>query len=285
MKRIAVALVALSVAIGAHADQAAVTKKLGEFKDLVGYWTLDGNLQDSSGNAHHGKIQGDPAAFTWVEGVNGGKALHADTARFVGSYIDIAAPIGSKFDSPKASCVVWATLEPRAGNYWHSIVERNNLWYVETETKPAEWKDNAVVVRLYDVVAVGGGGSGQIRDNTNVTVKDGVWAQYGWSYDGSKIRVYLNGTKVLEAAYAGGLGPTKDTPKAPPADKGKNYNLSIATWQQRDDWFKGAIDAFAYITDVLTDADFKALNDAMNAPLAVEPKGKAAAAWGGLKQQ
>ena len=116
-------------------------------------------------------------------------------------------------------------------------------------------------------------------------MKDDVWAQYGWSYDGAKIRVYLNDAKALESAYAGGLGPTKDTPKVPPADKGKNYDLFIATWQQRDDWFKGTVDAFAYITDVLTDADFKALFDAMNAPLAVETNGKVATAWGGLKRR
>ncbi|MHC4171707.1 MAG: hypothetical protein ACYST5_02050 [Planctomycetota bacterium] len=44
--------------------------------DLVGLWHLDGDALDSSGNAHHGTLIGDPQ---WTQGLDGlGWALEFD---------------------------------------------------------------------------------------------------------------------------------------------------------------------------------------------------------------
>jgi len=267
-------------------DQSLLTVKIKSTPNLVGHWALDGNYNDDSGKGNHGKEVGDPNAFGWTKGVNGGKAIMIDSARFNGSFIDIPAPIGSVFDSPKATAIVWAKLTKRNGNYWQAIAERSNLWYIETEAKPAEWKGNAFVVRIYDPVAVGGGGSGQVRDNINVTLEDDKWYQLAWTYDGAVLNCYLNGSLVLRQNYAGGLGPNANTPKIPPADKGKNYNLSLGTWQQRDDWFTGAIDDFCYFVDVLSEAKIKEFYDAMLSPSSeVTMEGKISTFWGEIKKR
>jgi hypothetical protein len=175
-------------------------------------------------------------------------------------------------------------LSSRDGNYWQAVAERNNFWYIETEMKPAEWKGNAVVYRIYDPKAPGGGGSGQLRDNANVTIEDEKWSQLAWTYDGAVLKGYLNGKQVLSKDYTGGLGPVAETPQTPPADKGQNYNFSLGTWQQRDDWFHGAIDDFAYFKDVLSETQIKELYEAMlAAPTAVTPQGKLATMWGAVK--
>lgn len=271
------------------ADQSAVTDLVKKMQGLIAYYPLEGDYKDASGNGLHGQQVGDPLAFEWTDGVNGGKAIIINSAKYVGSFIDIPAPIGSPFDTPTASAVVWVKLFAREGNYWQAIAERSNLWYLEAEVKPAEWKNNAVVFRIYDPVNVGGGGSGQVRDNVNATIENDKWYQLAFTYDGKVLKGYINGKQVLTKEYSladgsSGLGPNANTPAEPPQGKGKNYNLSLGTWQQRDDWFYGAIDDFAYFKVALTDAQIVALYEAMLAgPSSVKPTDKIATKWGEMK--
>lgn len=280
-----VIIISLLISNFTLANQSNLSVKVKTIPNLVGHWPLEGDYKDDSGKGHHGNAVGNPDAFSWTTGVNGGKAVTINSAKFNGSFIDIPAPIGSDFDSPKATAIVWVKLTKRSGDYWQAIAERSNFWYIETEVKPAEWKGNAFVCRIYDPVAVGGGGSGQIRDNANVILEDEKWYQLGWTYDGAVLKCFINGKMVLSSNYAGGLGTVNNTPKSPPADKGKNYNLSLGTWQQRDDWFTGAIDDFAYFKDALSEAKIKELYDAMISPSSdVTIQEKLITVWGAIKE-
>jgi hypothetical protein len=266
------------------ADQVALTKSTKSMPGLLAHWPLEGNYQDASGNGRNGSAIGDQASFGWVAGVKGGKAVSIDSAKFNGTFADFPAPKGSPFDTPTATAIVWVKLSARDGDYWQAIAERSNLWYIETEAKPASWKGNAVVFRIYDPVAVGGGGSDQLRDNVNVTMENDKWYQIAFTYDGKVLIGFVNGKKVLSKDYAGGLGPVANTPDPPPAGKGKNYNLSLGIWQQKDDWFKGAIDDFSYYKSVLTEAQIKQLYDVMlSESSAVKSEGKLATTWGDAK--
>ncbi|HGJ65945.1 TPA: LamG domain-containing protein [bacterium] len=266
----------------AIADQDALTTKIKSMSGLIAYYPLESDYKDVGPKKLHGAEVGDAKAFGWTDGVNGGKALTIDSDQFNGSFLDIPAPIGSPFDTATASCVTWVKLYPKNG--WQAICERSNLWYLETENKPAEWKDNAVVWRIYDPVAVGGGGAGQMRDNANIAIKDNEWYQLGWTYDGLTMVGYVNGKKVISKDYPDKLGPVAGTPNPPPAGKGANYNLSLGTWQQRDDWFKGAIDDFAYFSSVLTENEMMSLYETMmSASSSVTSKDKSATLWGEIK--
>jgi len=267
----------------ANADQALYSASVKRIASLAGHWPFEGNYKDASGNGNDGKVA-DEGGITWVDGVKGGKAVGINSKKVNKSFVDIPAPIGSIFDKPKGTALVWVKLNPVDG--WQAIIERDNLWYLETENNAAEWKDNAVVWRIYDAVAVGGGGSGQVRDNANITVKDGEWVQLGWTYDGAVLTGYVNGKAVITKEYAGGLPPTAATPPVPPAGKGPNYNLSVGAWQQRDDWMDGSVDDFVYFTDALTAAQISDLYNAMlAAPAAVEPTGKLTTMWGAVKSR
>jgi hypothetical protein len=268
----------------AFADQAALTALTKTMPGLVAHYPLEGDYKDVGGKAIDGAQVGDAGTFGWTDGANGGKAVTIDSAQFVGSFVQMPAPIGSPFDTATATFVVWTKLDARDGNHWQAICERDNLWYLETESNSAEWQGNAVVWRIYDPIAVGGGGSDQMRDNANVAVADDEWCQLAWTYDGAIIKGFVNGKQVITKDYAGGLGPVAGTPDPPPAGKGTNYNLSLGTWQQRDDWFKGAIDDFACFSSVLTEAQIQALYDAMMASASpVSSKDKVATVWGAVK--
>jgi len=280
-----VLVVCISMISGlAIADQTALTKLTKTMPGLIAHYPLEGDYKDAGGKGLDGKAVGDASAFKWENGVNGGKAIAIDSAKFNGSFVDIPAAIGSPFDTATATAIVWVKLYARDGNYWQAVCERSNLWYLETEAKPAEWKGNAVVWRIYDPVAVGGGGSGQMRDNANVTIDNDKWYQLAWTYDGAVLKGFVNGKQVLTKDYTGGLGPVANTPNPPPAGKGANYNLSLGTWQQRDDWFFGAIDDFSYFNSVLTEDQIKALYDAMlTSASPVSSLDKTAVTWGTIK--
>ena len=269
----------------AFADQSALTALTKTMPGLVTHYPLEGDYKDVGGKGIDGAQVGDAGAFGWTDGANGGKALTIDSAQFVGSFIDIPAPIGSPFDSATATAIVWVILNPLTGDdYWQAICERDNLWYLETQAKPAEWTNNAVVWRIYDPVAVGGGGAGQMRDDANIAIENDKWYQIAWTFDGLTMIGFINGQRVISKDYPEGLGPVAGTPDPPPAGKGTNYNLSLGTWQQRGDWFKGAIDDFACFSSVLTEAQIQALYDAMMASASpVSSKDKAATVWGAVK--
>ncbi|MBM3212904.1 hypothetical protein FJZ33_11835, partial [Candidatus Poribacteria bacterium] len=127
------------------ADQAALTKLTKTIPGLIAHWPLENDYKDASGKGLDGKAVGDQGAFAWTPGVKGGKAIAIDSAKFNGSFVDFPAAKGSVFDTPTATAVVWVKLSPRDGDYWQAIAERSNLWYIETEAKPASWKGNAVV--------------------------------------------------------------------------------------------------------------------------------------------
>jgi len=225
---ISVTLILTILASGiASADQAAVTDMVKKISGLVAYYDLEGDYNDASGNNLNGKQVGDAAAFGWTDGVNGGRAVTIDYTTYNGSFVDIPAAIGSSFDSATASCFIWVKLSPKEG--WQAICERSNLWYLETESKPAEWQNNAIVWRIYHPVEVGGGGAGQMRDNANITMENGKWYQLAWTFDGLTMVGFVNGQKVISKDYPEGLGPVAGTPDPPPAGKGANYNFLLGT--------------------------------------------------------
>jgi len=268
----------------AFADQSALTTLTKSMPGLIAHYPLDGDLKDDGGKGIDGTQVGDANAFGWTDGVNGGKAITIDSAQFNGSFVDIPAAIGSPFDSVTATCIVWVKLTPRTGDYWQAISERDNLWYLETEVQTANWNGNAVVWRIYDPVAVGGGGAGQMRDNANIALDNGTWYQVGWTFDGKTMNGFINGKQVISKDFPEGLGPVADTPNPPPAGKGANYDFSLGTWQQRDDWFTGAIDDFVYFSSVLTEAQITSLYGAMMTSASpVSVKDKATTVWGAVK--
>jgi hypothetical protein len=264
--KLAAALLAAASLSRVSADQAAFQKAVLATDGLIGYWAFEGDLKDQSASKIDGVVKGNPTAITFADGINGGKALHIENPNDEGNFVDVPAPIGSVFDQPKFSIVTFARLsrihDPSSGD-WNDVMERNSLWYLSFE--PVDDLGGSLgsrfVVRIYDPADPTNGGTPQIKDDAYFTRKD-VWHAYAFTYDGATVRMYMDGVKVLENDYDGGVGPTAATPKDSPHN---NYDLSFGAWQQRGDWFSGDIDDSAYFKLVLTDDQIKALYDAMMA--------------------
>jgi len=273
----ALSLLAATSLASVRADSIAYQKAILADKDVVGFWTFEDNFADQTANKNDAKPGGkNPAAVTFVDGVNGGRAVHIDNpggnGGSDGSFVEVNTPIGSIFDQAKFTILVWARNDNPApatdDDQWNSLVDRNSLWYIELWSGD---QDNTLgqnlVVRIYDPGNPTGGGTGQIGrhdvpidDRTPFWAKKGEWHQYAMTYDGAKVTSYTDGKKMLQVDYDGGVGATADTPTDPPHN---NYNLTWGAWQQRGDWYTGAFDDTAYFKRVLTADEIKAFYSAM----------------------
>jgi hypothetical protein len=261
----------------ARADSAAYQKAILADKDLIGFWAFENNLADQTSNKNDAKPGGkNPAAVTFVDGVNGGRAVHIDNpdgnGADTGTFVEVNTPAGSIFDQAKFTILYWARndspAEATSDDQWNSLVDRNSLWYTELWSgDEGNTLGQNLVVRIYDPTNPTGGGTGQIGrydvsidDRTPYWAKKGEWHQYAMTYDGAKVMSYTDGKKMLEVDYDGGVGPTADTPKDPPHN---NYNLTWGAWQQRGDWYTGGFDDTAYFKRVLSKDEITAFHDAM----------------------
>jgi hypothetical protein len=254
-------LAALSLC-GAWADQAAFTAKTKGTADLLGYWSFEGNMEDGSGKGNHATTVGDASLITSCEGVKGGQGVQINNRTKTGQYLQVQSPIGSIFDTQKVTVITWARNDfiPDEGT-WHSLVDRNSLWYISLEAKEDRGGSPGfdVVMRLYDPANPTAGGTPQVRDE-NVYVRANEWHMYAFTYDGETLIDYMDGREIHRYEFADGIGPTADTPADSPHN---NYNITWGAWQQRDDWFTGCFDDTAIFGRNLSADEIKALYDAM----------------------
>ena len=117
-------------------------------------------------------------------------------------------------------------------------------------------------------------GSDQNRQNLNKPnpLKEKTWQHVVGTYDGSTIKVYVDGKLTLEDARAFNFTGTND------------QDLRIGCSKDRDNYtfVNGMIDDAAIWSRALSEAE---INEAMNGELLdVSPKNKAATTWGSIKQ-
>jgi hypothetical protein len=258
-------LVAVSVS-GARADQAAFSAKVKASSGLLGYWPFEGNYKDESGKGNDAAASGDLAKITFCPGVKGGQAVQFDnkTRAVPGQFLSVKAPIGSIFDTPNMSVLVWANIDSTpADDIWDNLIDRSTLWYLETR-----WHDPGdgnlkieYVGRIYDPANPGSAGTDRIyAGDVDIYVKPQEWHMYGMTYDGKVAITYLDGKEINRREYDGGVGPTAETPTDPPQG---NYDINWGAWEKRDDWTTGCVDDSAIFSRALSAEEVKALYDAM----------------------
>jgi hypothetical protein len=254
-------LLSLSVS-PARADQAAFSAKVKATADLLGYWSFEGNYNDQAGKGNNAKVAGDAALVKACEGVKGGQGVEIDNNTATGQFLHVDTPIGSIFDVQKVTVITWARIvdTPEEG-VWQSLVDRNTLWYISMEGKAERGGSPAwdMVTNIYDPANPGGTGTGRVQDAA-IFVRPNEWHMYAFTYDGAVHVSYLDGKEVFRKEYAGGIGPTADTPTEP---KYGNFNITWGAWEQRDDWFNGCFDDTLFVARALTAEEVKALYDEM----------------------
>jgi hypothetical protein len=271
------AIVTLS-ATSARANQADFAALAKSTPGLIGYWSFEGNYEDQSAMGNNVKANGDLSLIKFGPGVNGGQAVEMDNETADTQYLSVAAPVGGTFDTPNQTVLVWSksTVTKDTGAY-DNLIDRASLWYIDTVyTDVSGATKSELVARIYTPSTPEAGGSGQVLSSASaagppVYITPGAWSFVGWTYDGKVMTTYIDGKPVSKRDYAGGLGPTADTPPASDAPTG-NYDIFWGAWRGEPGYsLTGSFDDTVIYNRALTADEVKALFDAMMKPAAPAP--------------
>ncbi|MBD3182650.1 hypothetical protein GF312_10180 [Candidatus Poribacteria bacterium] len=230
---------------------------------IVGVWLFDedpnDSVKDSSGNGNDGQIMGD---VEWVDDARFGKAL-----LFPGvdeNYVEI--PHNDSLDLTTFSFTAWIKIEQGAS--YQSII-----------IKTADGAVENYAGYIFDGTGVfwtrftsGGAGQWGFQQWGAVPATDGEWHHIAGTYDKEKVISYIDGTIEAEPEFDGdpdfNPGPLNigDCPGYPYA-------------------VNGIIDDIGLFNVGLTqDEVIDIMENGLASTLAVEPSGKLAIAWGGIKK-
>jgi hypothetical protein len=207
---------------------------IAELAGLVGFWKLDesqgGNVSDSSGNNNNGSLVGDPQ---WKPsgGILGG-ALEFDGD---GDYVEIENE--SNFDfAGQVTVAAWANVAS-VPMEWAAIVSKgDSAWRISTERSER---------RFHFAVDAGTYISGQ------KVVDAGEWHHVAGVYDGSQMRLYVDGQLDASGSHKGHIGQNDH-----PVYIGENAEQTGRFWH-------GLIDDVRIYNYNLSKKEIKALYDAV----------------------
>ena len=165
---------------------------------LVGYWKLEESSSpavDSSGYGHNGTWVGDPTSSSTVPTVN---FANNNSISLDGTDDSVSIPDDSHLDTTQVTAMAW--IKTAATDDFSGVVAK-----VPSGGTRAGWiltVANTSVLRC----DVDSGPSGGFAVSTT-TLEDDAWHHVACSYDGSNIRVYVDGGAAEgTTAFSAGLG-------------------------------------------------------------------------------
>jgi hypothetical protein len=231
-------------------------------KSVMGMWLFDqkGDVgKDASQNGNDGNIEGKPE---WIDKgkFNGGLYFDNTDDQDV-IKVDMA------IDYDEITVMVWfkdqgSPVRPRLVSNEHTDVSLTGF--------QLEYDMSGATNSFFDV---GTGARGAAI--FSLKAKQDTWYHYAGTYDGSKVRAYIDGESMGEGSTSGAIKKTSFP-----------VHIGVSTYAQSDG-FKGVLDEVAIFNKALSQDDIK---DIMKKGLematgltAVSPSGKLASAWGEIK--
>ncbi len=220
----------LALAVAGRADAAD--------PNLAGWWKLDGDATDSSGNGIHGTINGDPQ---WVAGVVGG----AGSFDGVDDWIDLGNPPSLPSGKAPRSVCAWA-LTNSLGSAWGIVAG-----YGATGTG----QGNGLGRQGAALSAFGMGTAVRVENFWQV----GVWYHLCMTFDGTVGTLYANGVPLL----------SQEKP-----DWNLVLNRARIGRQINDnpEFWIGLIDDVRFYSRALTDRDIQAVMRGVGQEQAIAPQ-------------
>lgn len=164
---------------------AGLASALDTDPNLVSYWALDGDANDSVGD-NHGMLVGDP---TWVSDFYRGWCLDFDGDE---DYVDVGDDPSLTF-SAEITVACWIKVHKFDRN-WNAIVVKGDDWVL------ARTRDDERVAFL--CLGLVGGGWPEVYSGD---VNDGDWHHIAGAYDGSMLFMYQDGSRVDTKALHGSI--------------------------------------------------------------------------------
>lgn len=223
-------------------------------QELVLHLSFDdgsGNTaKDSSSFQNDATLNGNPA---WIEG-KFGQALSFDGATWGEVADDASLDI-----TDSMTIETWALVEP-GGDTIQSAVEKGSGW-VAGEYNLAALYNNGSILQARDLPAA------CADTNVGSSIQDGEWHFLAGTWDGTVIRLYIDGELDAEMPCAGTLLVNDDP-------------LYIGARGGNQRFLTGALDEIKVYNYALSETEL--LADMAN-PTAVEPTGKLSITWGRMK--
>ena len=218
---------------------------------LAAYWPLDGDAEDATGNGNDGVIAG---ATEWVEGVQG-QALQFD-----GSSGTVDCGQGETLSPSPMSCMFWMKPskdlgpgDPRSDIVYYAKGPMFSFNKLPGAGEPLG-APNTIRCWLLGEVARG------TLFTKNDEWKEGVWYHIAVTYDEKDVVLYEDGVETGRIEAGGKIVARVNT-----------FLIGRK--------FLGAVDEVKLYDKALTAKDVVQFGG-----LAVEPRGKLASAWGGIKR-
>jgi len=215
--------------------------------DLVVYLPLNENkgkdVADALGNGHDGAIVGD---FKWIDG------KYDKAVELAAAGAEVQVPDDKALDGMKELTIeVWVKQDTHQAT---GIIQKGASWpNMSYLLQP--WSDQQIYFGVKDT------SSRAITKAGDYPLKE--WYHLTGTYDGSTLKIFINGKEKASAA-----APVKEVPDTTEPLQVGNRLL-------------GAIDEFALYNRALSAAE---IQDDMNGKLlSVTPKSKLAACWGYIK--
>ncbi len=168
---------------------------------LIAYWSMDevrdGKVLDLSGHGHDGLLKGEAGLPELVEGIIG-NALRLAPARRC--WVEV--PASEELDPPRALTVM----------AWVKIAERNKPYAVichkGDKSGPPPWPGWRLRVGWATAMVQIGtpDGNEYWAKSPRFAVQPGKWTHIAATYDGHKLRIYVNAHLEGEVDAPGGIG-------------------------------------------------------------------------------
>jgi len=226
---------------------------------LVAHWMFNGNAADSSGNGNHGTVNN----ITYTTGMSG----QPNTAAvFDGStsYITVPYSLGLNLTNYSICAKVWINSFYTGTCQVNTILQRGAsyangnyaLWFADTIT---DCSSATVDTGAYTLVTETGPNNLSMAGNTwwyKPTLRTGRWYSIVATWNGSIVRIYMNGRLIHTAAPSpvSVIGSSTDG-----LTIGAAYNYGSApnsTWPY---WFSGKMDDLRIYARVLADTEIRTL--------------------------
>ena len=173
----------------------------GLVKDLVGFWRLDdapgsATARDSSGWGNNGTLVGLDPATVWVAGGREGGALSVQG----NGYVDVpdSASIDSITTQVTVAAWMFLTAPIMSGSYATAISRQIGTGFGQHYHLSVNDQNQAI---LFITTTT----AGQQVIGGPPTFPQQTWVHLAGTYDGSRIRLYVNGAEVNSQAVTGPL--------------------------------------------------------------------------------